>query len=168
MLTTNPHGYDLTLGEHWENVVADYLTSLGYKSSRIEQTMIPSHSLRTFRHGYRFPRCPVQKPTDKSLYRSHQIDLRISVNGRQRNIELKALTSAAFRQRLIHIGACGKYDQKVIRVHDVLLVNQTTAEIWVCPPRETWLTVSGIWDSTATDYAVPKDSLATLEDWLGI
>lgn len=157
------YGTTLAIGQDYELALAQHLTDLGYPTYQPKQQMIESYRLQKYKQTGR----DRWLTETRRLYRTHQIDLMMKLDQvRRLIIEVKALTGAAFRKKDIHIGLAAKYDEKVPPVGAVMLINQDTGEIFVCPPKRKWWVTASIYDYHQTDYVVSRADLISLEDWL--
>lgn len=154
----------LDIGQTYEKALAALLTASGLSARQTQQRFISSTRLRRYRRTRKDEHLTAQR----SLFRTHQVDIIYRVPGTLKNriVELKALTPAAFRADKVHIGLQGKYDQKEIRVHEVMLINQETGEVWVCPPKRLWHLEPAIYDFHQSDYAVSRSDLTPFNTWI--
>ncbi len=164
--TTKDIAYDLKLGQVWERILVDNLTALGFRSSQPKQQLNQNGlkaSLMANR-GKTERAAELRSKVDRTMLRPFQLDVVATLGKTRYNIEVKALTPAAFRQPVIHVGLTEKYDLKRVRVDVLVLINQTTGVAWVCPPKEEWQRIKAI-EGQGIDYAVPRSSLAPLQAW---
>lgn len=175
--TKDPGEYNLQLGQAWEDILADNLTSNGLPTYRPQQQFIEAYYHQICRErgkcqlkfkgwGETFEvltGSPYFKP---ELLRPHQRDLLVKIGKVKRlSVEVKALCPAAFRQSMVQVGCCPKYDLKQFRIDALILINQETAEAFVAPEPETWLRQKGR-DGGQLCYAVPWHLLTPLEAWV--
>ena len=175
--TANHNEYNLKLGQAWEDILAANLTANGLPTYRPQQQFIKAYDLQHIRERGKcqlkfkgwgetyevLTGSPYFKP---ELLRPHQRDLLVKIGKVKRlSLEVKALCPAAFRQSMIQVGCCPKWDEKQFRVDALILINQETAEAFVAPEPETWLRQKGR-DGGQLCYAVPWHLLSPLEAWV--
>ena len=176
----NPTAYDLEHGQAWEEELAKHIRAQGIRAYRPIQRIWPMREPQT-EHDARFVRSYV----DRKLLRPYQLDLVVR-HGKQRwNIEVKALTGAAFRSRVIHFGKVDKWNAKTlpgeppvtlsavkagavpaVPVHLICLVDKHTGQAYLVPPdKRLWQVVPSFYGSDM-DYAIAADMLTPLQHWL--
>lgn len=177
--TSSPEGYDLKLGQLWEQAVAAALTANGLPAYRPRQWFIHAEDRKWHREE---KRCRIKwdntakgyisNEFDKSLLRQHQRDVLVKVGKVKRlSVEVKALCPAAFDAPYIHVGCCPKWDEKKFKVHALILVNQKTGQAYVAPVDVDDLHSVGwvrrkLTPNGQFDWAVPRHQLISLEAWI--
>ncbi|MEL7501002.1 MAG: hypothetical protein AAFN18_00865 [Cyanobacteria bacterium J06554_6] len=169
--TNRPTDYNLTLGQHWEALLAQSLRDRGFRAYQPRQQILhPGDAVRASRKALQGdPEAAEDYRRRKfaiGLLRPLQLDLVARLGKRRWNIEVKALCPAAFQSSLIHIGATGKYDLKVVPVNLLCLINQETSEVFFVPyDPETWGRAKSL-RGTGFDYVVPRASMSPLDAWV--
>ncbi|MEO0455433.1 MAG: hypothetical protein AAF152_02460 [Cyanobacteria bacterium P01_A01_bin.114] len=168
-------GYDLAHGQAWEAALAAALTAQGLRAYQPKQI-------------FAAPRTPADelafwaKYPDKAYLRPYQLDLVVRSGLGRFNLEVKALTGAAFRYDPVHIGCVEKWDAKrwlcdqalklsqgsmpAVPVHAIALINRDSGEARLChADKRLWVQRPALC-SQGTDYAVEQRYLTPLSDWV--
>ncbi|RZM79526.1 hypothetical protein [Leptolyngbya iicbica] len=155
----------LKLGENYEEIVAQQITDLGLPCYRLKQRFLTSDQL--WENRFRRLRGRPERHTkdNPGLLRPYQVDLAIALGKYRRAlVEVKALSSQAFSRDWIHVGDVRKFDQKVLPVAALMLINRVTREAWaIAYEPETWSRKKSIWDPSRMDYVIHRSALSPLE-----
>jgi len=168
--------YELELGQACEEALAEALRAIGFNAYRPRQQFLTSGDAADVSR-YRL-RGKHQRADEKAkswhsprLLRNYQLDLIVRLGKRRWHIEVKALQPGACDFWHVHFGCCEKYDEKLVKVDGIFLVDQGSGCVWVVPnDHSLWErrpTKGGRqYNSAGYDYAVQKHLLISLQDWI--